>query len=36
MMVEYRDFVGMHRAKHMSGMKLAGELVVIVYMGGKA
>jgi hypothetical protein len=36
MVVEYRDFVGMHRAKHISGMKLVRELVVIVEMGKKA
>jgi hypothetical protein len=35
MVVECRDFVGMHVAKHMSGVKLARELVVIVEMGEK-
>jgi hypothetical protein len=32
MVVERKDFVGMHRAKHMNDMKLAQELVEIVEM----
>jgi hypothetical protein len=35
MVVECKDFVGMHRIKHMSSMKLVWELVVIVEMGEK-
>jgi hypothetical protein len=32
MVVESKDLVGMHRTKHMSGMKFTQELIEIVEM----